>query len=56
MKIYFKAIQDEFVSEDFIWRSGEIYITCSSMDPLQWMGAVGLRDQTADKNITIIHK
>ncbi len=26
------------------------------MDPLQWMGAVRMRDQTADKNITIIHK
>ncbi len=23
------------------------------MDPLQWMGAVRMRDQTADKNITI---
>ncbi len=26
------------------------------MDPLQWMGAVRMRVQTADKNITIIHK
>ncbi len=26
------------------------------MDPLQWMGAVRLRVQTADKNITMIHK
>ncbi len=25
------------------------------MDPLQWMGAVRMRVQTADKNITIIH-
>ncbi len=25
-------------------------------DPLQWMGAVRKRVQTADKNITIIHK
>ncbi len=25
------------------------------MDALQWMGAVRLRVQTADKNITIIH-
>ncbi len=25
------------------------------MDPLQWMGAVRTRVQTADKNITIIH-
>ncbi len=26
------------------------------MDPLQWMGAVRMRLQTADKNITIFHK
>ncbi len=26
------------------------------MDPLQWMGAVRMRVQTADKNITVIHK
>ncbi len=32
------------------------YITCSTMDALQWMGAVRMRVQTADKNITIIHK
>ncbi len=25
------------------------------MDPLQWMGAVRIRVQTADKNITVIH-
>ncbi len=25
------------------------------MDPLQWMGAVRMRVQTADKNIKIIH-
>ncbi len=25
------------------------------MDPLQWMGAVRMRVQTADKNITMIH-
>ncbi len=25
------------------------------MDPLQWMGAVRMRVQTADKNITTIH-
>ncbi len=30
-------------------------ITCSPMDPLQWMGAVRIRIQTPDKNITIIH-
>ncbi len=32
------------------------YITCSPMNTLQWMGAVRMRVQTADKNITIIHK
>ncbi len=31
------------------------YLTCSPMDALQWMGAVRMRVQTADKNITIIH-
>ncbi len=31
-------------------------ITCSPMDALQWMGAVRMKVQTADKNITIIHK
>ncbi len=28
----------------------EHYITCSPMDPLQWMGAVIMRVQTADQN------
>ncbi len=42
-------------------RFGEIlhYITCSPMDPLQRMGAVRIRDQTADKkhysNPQVIH-
>ncbi len=36
----------------FFIRFGEI----SPMDPLQWMGAVRMRAQTADKNIRIIHK
>ncbi len=31
-------------------------VTCSPMDPLQWMGAVIMRVQTAEKNISIIHK
>ncbi len=30
-------------------------ISVSAMDALQWMGAVRMRVQTADKNITIIH-
>ncbi len=43
-----------FLQQD---RFGEIYhhISCSPVDPLQWMGAVRMRVQTADKNITIIH-
>ncbi len=32
------------------------FFTCSPRDHLQWMGAVRMRVQTADKNITIIHK
>ncbi len=32
-----------------------LYINVSAMDALQWMGAVRMRVQTADKNITIIH-
>ncbi len=46
---------DEFVVH---WNKfGEIYdyITWSLMDPLQWMGTVRIRVQTADENITIIH-
>ncbi len=41
----------------FFIRFGEMYhcITVSAMDALQWMGAVSMRVQTADKNITIIH-
>ncbi len=36
---------------DNIWTYVE-----SPVDPLQWMGAVRMRVQTAYKNITIIHK
>ncbi len=41
----------------FIWTNLEKlqYITCSPMAHLKWMGAVRMRVQTADKNITIIH-
>ncbi len=31
------------------------YTNFPPIDPLQWMGAVRMRVQTADKNITIIH-
>ncbi len=54
---------DEFVSLDLKKFSGELklenHITCSPMDPLQWMGAVRIRVQTADKkhhnNPQVIH-
>ncbi len=52
-----KAIQDadEFVfSSEQIWRNVALH-HFSAMDALQWMGAVRIRVQTADKNITIIH-
>ncbi len=39
-----------FIETDLVKFS--IYIICSPMDPLQWMGAVRMR---ADKNITKIH-
>ncbi len=62
MKICWKHIHpqvildvDEFVSSyEQIWRNLH-YVTCSTMDPLQWMGAVRTRVQTTDKNVTIIH-
>ncbi len=42
----------------FFIRFGEmcLCISVSPMDALQWMGAVRMRVQTADKNITIIHR
>ncbi len=51
-----QAIQDldEFIL--FGNRFGEIAITCSPMDPLQWMGAIRIKVLSADKNIKIIHK
>ncbi len=58
LKLYsLQAIQDVmswFVHHN---RFGEIkhYINCSLMDPLQWMGAIRMGVQTADKSITIIH-
>ncbi len=42
---------DEFVSSSDL----ENCISVSAMHALQWMGAVRMRVQTADKNITIIH-
>ncbi len=59
MKMYsLSDIQDvdEFVS--LLNRFAEMYhyITCSPMDALQWMGAVRMRDQTADKTITVSQK
>ncbi len=40
---YYKIINFSFLHFD------------SPVDPLQWMGAIRMRFQTADKNITIIH-
>ncbi len=51
------AIQDvdDFVSSsEQIWRN-LAYVTCSPVDPLQWMGAVRMRVQTAEvKNCTFV--
>ncbi len=44
-----QAIQDE---DEFVSSSDLEKCSCSSMDALQWMGAVRMR---VDKNITIIH-
>ncbi len=47
-----QAIQDV---DDVVFSSEHIlrtYISCSPMDPLQWMGAVRTRVQAVDKNIT----
>ncbi len=61
---HIQAIQDvdEFVSSrEQSWRNLALHHLLT-MDPLQWMGAVrrggggGGGVQTADKNITIIHK
>ncbi len=52
--MYLQAIQDvdEFVSS---WDLEKCSIA-SLVFTVQWMGAVRMRVQTADKNITIIHK
>ncbi len=42
---------NQFVSSSELILKIYLYITCSPMDPLQWMGAVRMRIQTADKNI-----
>ncbi len=54
-KLHHQDIQDvdEFVSSwEQIWRNS---ITCSLRKSLQWMGAIRMRVQTSDKNITVIH-
>ncbi len=59
MFIHSQTIQDvdDFASSsEQIWKKMMNYITCSPVDPLQWMGAVRMRVQTADNNITIICK
>ncbi len=56
-KVHTQAIQD---LDKFLHGKtfGEmcLCISVSAMDALQWMGAVRMRVQTADKNITIIHE
>ncbi len=40
---------------DIIVDTFTIKLIARQMDPMQWMGAVRMRVQTADRNITIIH-
>ncbi len=44
-----------YMSLSLLWSRIYLYITCSSMDPLQWMGAIRIRGRTADENVTIIY-
>ncbi len=52
-----QAIQNvnEFVFHQNRFGENCHYITCSLMDLVLWMGAVRMRVQTSDKNITVIH-
>ncbi len=56
MKICWKFTHPQAIQHvyEFVSSPGQIIITitCSLMDPLQWMGAVRMRVQTADKNST----
>ncbi len=52
------SINLSFQEVDKLWsrfREMKYYIPCTLMDPLQWMGAVRMRVQAADKSMTIIH-
>ncbi len=52
------SINLSFQEVDELWsrfREMKYYIPCPLMDPLQWMGAVRMRVQAADKSMTIIH-
>ncbi len=57
MKIIWKCAHPRYRLVCFFIRFVEmcLCISVSAMDALQWMGAVRMRVQTADKNITIIH-
>ncbi len=55
MDIYWKMTLRPLLLQNWCGET-EHCIKCSQMDPLQWMGAITMRVQTADKNITIIHK
>ncbi len=55
MKMYLRSDADEFISSsEQIWRNVALHHLLV-MDPLQWMGAVRMSVQKADKYITIIH-
>ncbi len=54
LNIYLSSGHTVQAVDDLAWIQMDS-ITCSAMDALQWMGAVRMRVQTADKNITIIH-
>ncbi len=58
MKMCLKCTHSQAILDvdEFVSLFEQIRITCLLMDLLQWMGAVRMRVQTADKNITIIHK
>ncbi len=53
LKIYLNLMLGLCIHQN---RCEKIQRCVSLMNPLQWMGAVRMTVQTADKNITIIHK
>ncbi len=51
-KIFRPTVNARFTVCIWIAYTIKHFITCSKMDPLQWMGAIRMGVQTADKNIT----